>query len=500
MASTSSFSLYGLTPEAAYQKLDVEIARLESCLSAFRTLRNSLSPICKIPVGLLSKVLIHTQEWDDSTFCDDRDLHTRFSVSWVCRHWRDVALTTPSLWAVISAKKETILRSDFVEELLTRSCNAGLAVNLYKPSSDVLESCLAHMPRVQHFRLKYPYEERVVELVLEPAPIIVSLELINVALASTPIFSKVHPRLRHLVIEKVPFTISPSITPNLTTLRIVGPSWPIRVENLVNILPSLPHLTDVTLIQCLISAEDVVPPSPRPLLPSLQVLSVLDEGYNAVFDLLMCLDIPQAEVTVAWPAEYAGEITHSHLDDFWISIGGFLRGAQIFPVRHLRLDKDDADSTADISSSPLEHRYSFQFPQQKLDSYVTTYMWLNSDIPLDNLETLVTNDLPKGTLESLARLTKLRSIKIYTDEAVWTLLRGLCSPRNGSVLCPALKELILCGIDIENDDMPPIDEILWARHAAGFGLDRLVFVGCRSVDVIDDFKFKKFVEVVEVVN
>ncbi|TFK59942.1 hypothetical protein BDN72DRAFT_748754, partial [Pluteus cervinus] len=93
-----SFDINGLTLEEVYRELDSEISQLQDRLCSLRTFRNSLPPISKIPMELLSKIFHHSQEDDSSPFSDDVDIRTRFFISWVCRHWRETALITPSLW------------------------------------------------------------------------------------------------------------------------------------------------------------------------------------------------------------------------------------------------------------------------------------------------------------------------------------------------------------------------------------------------------------------
>ncbi|TFK71932.1 hypothetical protein BDN72DRAFT_957660 [Pluteus cervinus] len=255
-----SLSIHGLTQDAAYRKLDEEIASLQSRLCSLRTLRNALSPICKIPTELLSKIFTHTQEPDRSSLYDGVDLATRFVITWVCRHWRDIALTSANLWTVISSQKmNPPLFLDVFEELLTRSRNMGLSICLSRPTIPALKVCMSHMSRIQHLRL----EDSLVaseadELLNQPALLLTSLELHNMALRSAFKFSEVFPNLEHLVIESTPFiTPSPLITPVLTTLRIVNPILSVGVDYILGLLPSFQRLTELVLSQCF-GAQNVI--------------------------------------------------------------------------------------------------------------------------------------------------------------------------------------------------------------------------------------------------
>ncbi|TFK60881.1 hypothetical protein BDN72DRAFT_778848, partial [Pluteus cervinus] len=153
--NASTFSIRGLSVEAAYGKLDAEIVQLEARLSALKTIRNSLAPISKIPTELLSRIFRNCPKDSTFPFSDENlDVNTRFFVSWVCRHWRSTALATPSLWTVISKKsREVPIPHDFVQELLVRSRGLNIAISLFDPSPDMLKTCLSELPRMQHLRL-----------------------------------------------------------------------------------------------------------------------------------------------------------------------------------------------------------------------------------------------------------------------------------------------------------------------------------------------------------
>ncbi|TFK59795.1 hypothetical protein BDN72DRAFT_905541 [Pluteus cervinus] len=423
MASTPSFSICGLTLEAAYQKLDEEIASLQGRLSALCTLRNSLAPISTLPVELISKIFVHTQR-DHLMFTKQTDLRSRLLVSWVCRRWRDIALTTPTLWTTISKiKKTAILRSDCARELLVRSRSMGLAVNLCEPSHDALEIFLAQMSRMKHFRLKYNRLQNGSQLI-PPAPALVSLELIKVIPPSTLIFGGDHPCLRHLSMKSVPFT-------------------------------------------------------------NLEAICFIDEKHDIIFNLLLhCFDIPQVAVTIAWSARPGNQITGRRADILRASINSFLCEAGI-PIRHLRICRDDPDYIVDISSSPSQHRYSFDF-SHGLNFHITSH-WLRLLIPSHNIETLDINDLPKDALEVVIGAVGLKSVKISGVNATGNLIEVLGGRvlTSDSLPLPSLKELTVNGVDF--DEVEALGDILTKRHEAGSGLDKLVFMECMNVGV-DSFK------------
>ncbi|TFK71934.1 hypothetical protein BDN72DRAFT_895187 [Pluteus cervinus] len=272
------------------------------------------------------------------------------------------------------------------------------------------------MYRIQHLRLTaICLDSEVEELLVQVAPNLTSFELNDCQLPSTPAFSGIHPRLQHLTLKNVAFlTPSSLITPNMTMLHIVRPMYPIHVDYLISLLPSLPNLTELAFVLCLAS-EDVVPPPQRLSLPSLQVLSLTEGRYNIVFGFLGCLDISRAAITVVCPGEFGWEMTDTDMDNFWTGFELLLREAQItLPIRRLELNRNHPNYTIDISSSPSQPQNSFQFPHQGLDDEATfTFI---STIPLLDLETLIINDLPEDTLDYVIASTKLRSVTAPTGD------------------------------------------------------------------------------------
>ncbi|TFK63390.1 hypothetical protein BDN72DRAFT_963959 [Pluteus cervinus] len=486
MASTS-FNICGLTLEAAYEKLDEEIAWLQSRLSSLCTLRNSLAPISKLPVELTSKIFAHTQR-DGLVLSMKADLRSRLLISWVCRRWRDIALTTPNLWTTISKiNKTTLLQSDCVQELLLRSRGMGLTVNLCEPSHDALEIFLEHMSRMKHFRLKYN-QLRPGNQLIRPAPALVSLELIKVLPPSTLIFGGDYPHLRHLSLKNIPFTkfyFPCHLIQSLTTLRIIE-SGPVRVGELVNILPLLPNLLRLELVRSL-SLENIRPPPRRFQLPSLEAICFIDEKHDIIFNLLLhCFDIPQVAVTIAWSARPGNGVSERHMENLRAKIDFFLCEANI-PIRHLKICRDDPDYIVDISSSPSQHRYSFDF-SHRLSCHVTSN-WLRLVIPSHNIETLDINDLPKDTLEVIKHALYLRSVRTSGVDATLAFIEAL--GRVQTILAlpfPSLRELTIHGVDFEAwHGMKALGGILTKRHEAGSGLHKLVLMECKNVD-IDNFK------------
>ncbi|TFK63514.1 hypothetical protein BDN72DRAFT_847562, partial [Pluteus cervinus] len=106
--NTAPFDISGLSKEDAIGKIASEISRLEAQIYSLRSLHNTLSPMSKLPPDVLSKVFMDCAGFDErgrlsgTPICDLRVPDVRPIVSWVSRHWRDVALECKPLWHVIT--------------------------------------------------------------------------------------------------------------------------------------------------------------------------------------------------------------------------------------------------------------------------------------------------------------------------------------------------------------------------------------------------------------
>lgn len=97
-------------------QLDHEIARLQTTLQRISVKREAfhkfasehesfLSPIRRLPPELLAEVFMNRLPAELSPTRDEND--NIMVLSHVCKHWRDVALTTPMLWSAMSTHKIT---------------------------------------------------------------------------------------------------------------------------------------------------------------------------------------------------------------------------------------------------------------------------------------------------------------------------------------------------------------------------------------------------------
>ncbi|TFK61751.1 hypothetical protein BDN72DRAFT_429922 [Pluteus cervinus] len=502
--------IHGLSIEASYRKLDTEIAQLEARLSSLKTLRNSLqvAPIAKIPKEILSEVFQYCSRDSDSSFFDDLDdnvVNTRFFVSWVCQKWRSAALATPSLWTVISKKsREVTVHLDFVQELLLRSSGFNLAINLFKPSPDVLDACLHEIQRTQHLRfipgpLNY-HQNGAIIFFSQPTPLLVSFDIRDFYDRKHSPFLGYHPYLRHLTISQMSTTISSHlIVPTLTKLHIIEPFHKIRVNYLLNQLVLLPKLTELVLVKGFSDEVVVVPEHRLEHLP-LQVLSLTDTLTDVVFGFLACLDIPHAVITVIWPM--GGQPFDSTTVEGISAAFNQYRIAVPFQIHHISLLEKPyrPEFSLDISDTPLRHRYSFQFPMPARSSF-DFYDEICSRLSFKHLKSLSTDRRSSDLLDSAKALERLRTVEVYEGDALAEFARRLSdeSQTVESQPFPALEELVVHDLTQEYDDggLEELEIGLSIRRRAGCGLSKLVFAKCQTVDLD---RFRGLVDILEVVD
>ncbi|TFK63594.1 hypothetical protein BDN72DRAFT_309456 [Pluteus cervinus] len=490
----ASFNIHGLTLADAYQKLDQEIGQLQERLSALRTLRNSLSPISKMPTEILSKIFSDSQQRRGSSFPDDADLDTRFFISWVCRHWRNIALATPNLWTIISrGTKDTTMSIEFAKDLLVRSRNLGLSINLYLPDSELLKAFAAHMHRIQHMRLKNGSgSDESDDFFSKAAPLLSSLELEDAELPDElEVFSEIHPQLRHLSVSRMDLsTPSPLFSPTLSSLYIYRMGDSMDIDYLLDVLPLMQNLAELEITQSFDDA-DVVIPTQCITLPRLVSFILSDDCWGTVFGFLRCFDIPQTTITLTWSEEIEGtdEMTND-LNEFLFDVEGYL-GEILYPFRHLKVREESSAFVIDISSSASQHRYSFRFPGQQVgQQYVDIF--INRALPLRNLETLSVAAWPEIAAHRLGESLNLTKVTVFGNAT----LQGFVDDFNQKTF-PAVKELVICDIEPLLFGYSRLEGALTTRYAAGVRLDKLVFMRCPGMRVN---KFGKLVDEILIRN
>ena len=152
-----------IAPNDAIASIEEVIHRQVTFLSELRVTRNFLLPVFRLPPETLSIIFSHgARDYYESdsggrvTPC----IPTWVNVSYVCSHWRNIALNCPTLWTYHFSTSRR-----WTEELLLRSKEASLKISCSYPSRNkdvrLLRSLLDNLLR---------YSERIQELRLDVAP------------------------------------------------------------------------------------------------------------------------------------------------------------------------------------------------------------------------------------------------------------------------------------------------------------------------------------------
>ncbi|KAI0726451.1 hypothetical protein C8Q72DRAFT_783725 [Fomitopsis betulina] len=288
--------------------LEDEIDRCSTYMVALKSRLNTLAPISVLPPEALCEVFLHAAGVGDRGNGEGAGSHSYgwICVSHVCKHWRVVALSCPSLWSKI---KMTTQRP-WMSELLERSKRAPLYVTItvpsllshVHPSYSSLEVILGHLERTRSLFITNPADLRGrVHLLARPAPLLESLILrsqVDSAYISHDIRECIlcrpeNSHLRHLELHNTPLLWDNVVLPNLTRLTICHKSLQLRtvapVQALVGALANMGHLEELVVDDALGDPHSYSPET-KVSLPRLKHLRAV--GYTrGCIALLNCLEV-----------------------------------------------------------------------------------------------------------------------------------------------------------------------------------------------------------------
>ena len=174
---------------------------------------DSLSPVCRLPIEILEPIFIHCAcdyHNDDSGYPTQR-VPSWVNISYVCRHWRNVALNCPTLWAYLF-----VMSPRWTAELLSRSKQAPLKLHVNPDEGSralsFVVQVMSHVERIQELHLHLPFVgsgRMFFSRLSSPAP---RLQILKIS--ATELFSR------------LPSMIFHGDTPALRTLELTGCSVP----------------------------------------------------------------------------------------------------------------------------------------------------------------------------------------------------------------------------------------------------------------------------------
>lgn len=303
-------------------RMEEEIHRQTVFLSNLRAKRNSFLLLFSLPCEILEVIFIHGAR--DYHYHESRGrgwspsgIPTWVNVSYVCRHWRNIALHCPILWTY-----HFNLSLRWTEELLFRSKEASLKICITpytcryddevfchrKPSP--LDALLRHTERIEELHLEVSRSILPATLSLR-AP---RLEILEIHLYEHPrqclaITDADTPVLQTLILSRC---LLPWRSLNLTRLKTLVIS-DVCVPPLLNIfeffavLGGMQDLTSLYLIDFLPSfsfSHGALGLLPKSKLPRLALL-VITSPLSMIIAFLHCVDIPSdAQVSLREQSEH----------------------------------------------------------------------------------------------------------------------------------------------------------------------------------------------------
>jgi hypothetical protein len=311
--------------------IDERIRALEAELLELRQRRNSFAPICRLPPEILAAVFGHLQHIGEARgrFSTELSVDCAWSrVMLACRHFREVAVQTSTLWSVIDYRQDP---QEWMYLCLRRSENTLISVRGNCP--DVAE----HAERVHSAQLIGTEAAKALLTVSTPALKLLSLygdDGQDVPLVIAPaLFHQSSATLVSLKLEGTGVSLDdgPSL-PSLRRLELKSIRTGINFDALSRFLAQLPALEELVtryfyLMESLVAvnANEVMAVPDRVSLPNLQELFVEDTPAEA-WALLRLIPPPHSALGVSLThisnfstPELLLSMNHMHAFESWLA-------------------------------------------------------------------------------------------------------------------------------------------------------------------------------------
>ncbi|TFK68836.1 hypothetical protein BDN72DRAFT_841311 [Pluteus cervinus] len=474
---------------AERDRIDEEIRKLQGRILELCSARNQLAPVAQLPNEILTKI-----------FCLARNATpppcgwTSLTVSWVCRHWRLVALRFPHLWTIIDFPNR-----DWMEGFLLRSGQGALYINIPHIGPGALSAVplfLLYLPRIVSLDLGASGRTYVCATNWDftPAPNLQSLTLRNFTLSNN-IFSGNYPSLRDLSLNTcVADWIQLPISSDLVGLHIINPASSTSTAILAGILGFLPKLEILELARTLLE-EDGPGPNNLPRIPllNLRTLKIQHEACNSALALFPRLSIPpSAQVSLLLRPEDPDEFSDTILA---------VQGCRLHPAWHIsqltfnvgnRLQILLGEACTDTRQFTWIN-FSFLLPSEIREELNTqNIMDICHSLHLANLQSFEIGGklspydpgLWHTTLGNLPRLYNLKAydhfarqfLRYLNDEAKKLMAAEQTNPLGSSQHRPAfrtLQSLVLANLRDKAPQYEDITRLRWALGPRKIYLERL---------------------------
>lgn len=379
---------------------------------------------------------------DYHTSSEDSDFPTWVNVSYVCRHWRNVALNCPILWSYLF-----VVLEDWTDESLARSGQAPLKLRMKTDNWDensgmlyLVEQVMNDVERIQELRLKLPakHTREVLSMLSSRAPRLQNLE-ISTRLAFEPFsvlplpFGGDAPDLRTLRLSNCPVPWHSFKLSGLTELGLYDVPLRFRqtMQEFIVALRCMQDLAHLYLKNALASAAGFLSSTAfqtfqKSGLPRLCKLFI-SAPLSTVIALVSCVNIPlQAQVGLFCDFEHGFSL------DEYVPHFSFL--AQTLSASEGQAPSSSSICSLSIATLPLltiftfgsterEFKYSVSPPRLKWSPSVSLQITLLFSLP-------ITQDIRDRIVSDICCSVPLTNVqKVYVScppfsSALWKKILG----------------------------------------------------------------------------
>ena len=512
------------TADESRRLIDFDISRHEKDIQELKTRRNTFAFISCLPPEIICGIFLLVR--DEATNWMPLGW---IRVSHVCRHWRNMALTCPSLWTCLPLRE-----SRWTEEMLKRSKMASLIVrpNGRNPSvsTSTMKMALSHILRIKELRLHIQELGNNLQEVISSLPKCAPrLEILQLSMGT-----HLHhpfgrndtgripedtlcetPRLRQLELSHCEFSWNSQLLSGLTHLtlnRVPSNARPSSTQ-FMDALRSSPNLQLLDLQVCF-PVDGALSTQSHIYFQHLQSLS-LEGDLTELEPLLKRFSIPAASMV-----QIACKHSVTDIPNFTILLSA---------IRNLRLESsssrlpvtrsiilDIASSCSfiskfcpsDLRSQPHHTLIALSWRPVGLVPLPTTefdalFRQICNICPLDDVAKLscdsTTNFSPQAIVDVFGGLLGLWSIKSSAGAALPILHAMTMTPSPGSetgpsppIAFPALRTIALANVTFQQDDDPPdavdvdyMQQQLIERYERGFEVHELRLYDCFRLSAED---------------
>ncbi|TCD68970.1 hypothetical protein EIP91_009360 [Steccherinum ochraceum] len=507
-------------------------------MSALLQRRNALVPILYLPPEILSTIFQH---------CVDEAFQTWFPCHWIpevahiCHYWRQVAVTTPTLWAKICLSD---CGPDMLRAFLERSSTVPMLVDtgtsLGSDYMDQWHLLFVHFNRIQAFTVRWTSYWQLDSLQdLEiPARTTNSLRTLTLAgsyseirsefpLANTGLHEHLTSSLERLSISRYIISWNPAFFPKtLTHFRVHYDPRSGPLADVVEVISGLSALQKLNLKYCIDYpyTEPDAAGSNRPLspilppkkvfLPFLTSISLCEHSILPAIQFFLHFRLPpqhHARIHIQDIREDQLSLISDLLPETYSSHGP-IRCAKIdMRAKKIFLHGMDAQSgTTQILEFKhgLRRRYHLSpvwilcelCARLQLDAITEFHITLPSDTPCK----ASSRDPLEHLLRALEPMVAVRTLSVSSEPETLqgrsTLASILChKTRHGGLLLPLLERLVIDDVAFRvvsarsQEDFEPPDALsdgrdipgVWLQRCPDLGLTEMV-IAASSDDILEE--------------